>query len=452
MESVVPLRRKRPASMLHTSRLVGCGMIRSCIGSLAMADCSDFTRELAVATNYPLLLILSMTLVSLIAATAIGSLAVRTGFPLPMSDRRIGCVDGLRGYLALAVLAHHFVIWMQVTRFGGEWAPPTVNILNNLGAGGVALFFMTTGLVFYPRILAGFRRTSWVATYITRAFRIVPLVAVSVVIVTIIIEIRICARPKIGYIKNYLEWITAWAQPPLLDYPDSGRLDAYVLWSLWFEWVFYLLVLPACALAMDVLRGRVPSWIVPVALLIVSLAARQTHIMRNLPQYLPLFAIGMLGYEAQQRAWLRRLLQTSAAAVFACIALVFGLITAPIPYGVPQMAALGFFFAAVACGNGFAGVLRTRGALALGECSYGIYLLHGILLSLLFVDNSGSISSISANQEFFLMPLVAVAVSTITPLTFITIERPMIRMGSRLARFAIGHYVRPSAPQVEVAP
>ena len=61
-------------------------------------------RSLVVVINYPLLLILSMALVSMVAATAVGSLAVRAGFPLPMSDKRIGCVDGLRGYLALAVL------------------------------------------------------------------------------------------------------------------------------------------------------------------------------------------------------------------------------------------------------------------------------------------------------------------------------------------------------------
>ncbi len=405
-----------------------------------------------MAIDYPVLLILSMALVSLIAATAVGSLAVRTGFPLPTSDKRIGCVDGLRGYLALAVLVHHFVIWMQVTRFGGEWTAPTINVLNNLGAGGVALFFMTTGLVFYPRILIGFRRTSWIATYVTRAFRILPLIAVSMIIITLIIISRTGSRPHLNYIKDVLEWMTAWKQTPLLDYPDSGRVDAYVLWSLWFEWVFYLLVLPACALAMDVIRNRVPSWVLPIVLLIVSVAARQTHIMRDLPKYLPLFAIGMLGYEAQQRAWLRRMLQTPAAAVFACIALVFGLNAAPTPYGLPQMASLGFFFTAISCGNGFAGILRTRGALALGECSYGIYLLHGILLYLLFIDGYQLIDSVSSDADFLLMPLTAIAVAILTPLTFLLVERPMIRMGSRLARLATGHYVRPSAPQLEVAP
>ena len=79
-------------------------------------------------------------------ATVVADLAVRGGFPVPGGARRIGCVDGLRGYLALSVMIHHFAIWIQVTRLDGQWQPLTRNILNSMGSGAVALFFMTTGL------------------------------------------------------------------------------------------------------------------------------------------------------------------------------------------------------------------------------------------------------------------------------------------------------------------
>lgn len=402
--------------------------------------------------HYSLVAILVATFVAFISATLVGDIAVRAGFPLPEGGKKIGCVDGLRGYLALAVLVHHFLIWVQVTRLGAKWEHPKNNLLANFGAGGVALFFMTTGLLFYPRVLKGAQGNSWVALYITRAFRIIPLVAVSVAIVTAIIITRTGARPHLAYLKEAAEWITAWKQPSILDYPDSGRLDAYVLWSLWVEWAFYLAILPACALAQDTIRGRAPTWIVPAALLVIGLTFHQSHMARELPKYLPLFALGMLAWEAQNREWIRRRLQQPAAAVLAIAALLFGLTSAPNPYAWPQAASLGLFFAAVVCGNDFAGVLRTRGALALGECSYGIYLLHGILLDLLFTEGRTMMSGLPPGVDYAVLPLVVIAAVVITPVTYLLVERPMLRLGVRFAKAVTGLRIRSTAPQVEVAP
>ena len=402
--------------------------------------------------HYPMTPILLGAMVALLCATMVGSLAAAFGFPLPPNDRRIGCIDGLRGYLALFVLVHHFIIWIQIVRLSGQWAAPTVNLLNNFGAGGVALFFMTTGLVFYPRLVAGFSATSWVATYTTRAFRIIPLLAFSVLLLSLIIALRTGNRPKLHTIKALLEWITCWAQPPILGYADSGRLDAYVLWSLKYEWMFYLFVLPACALTMDAMRRPRPTWALPISLLLVSLAVRPIYPLWGLSRYLPLFVVGMLAYEAQRTEAIRRILSARWMAVPAAISLIAGLMSAPTPYGIPQLALIGFFFATVACGNGFFGALRTRGALALGECSYGIYLLHGIALNLLFVEGARFTYSFSISQSFALLPVVAAAVTCVTLLTYVLIERPLIRAGSRIAKIATKRSVRIDSPQIEMAP
>lgn len=57
--------------------------------------------------------------VAVVVTTYLASLFARARFPISPEDRRIGCVDGLRGYLALAVMVHHFFIWLQVTGGGG---------------------------------------------------------------------------------------------------------------------------------------------------------------------------------------------------------------------------------------------------------------------------------------------------------------------------------------------
>lgn len=386
-----------------------------------------------------------------VSATLIAALIARTHFPLPPTQRRIGCIDGLRGYVALSVLIHHFIFWMQVTRFRGNWEAPHVNVFNQFGAGGVALFFMTTGFVFYPRVLDGFRACAWPAIYTTRLFRIVPLVVASVAIITIIIAMRTGGGLDRGFPIAALQWITTWDEPPLLGYPDSGRLNAYVLWSLWHEWMFYLIVLPACALAMDLIRGRLPSWLVPVTLLVMAVVARLLYLPGSILRYLPLFAIGMIAFECHRREWFARALRTPRAAIAAALALGLGMIAAPTPYTF-AMPLFGFFFTCVACGNDMGGLLRTKSALILGECSYGIYLLHGILLSLLFVDAAQVVGSIAIDRLPILLPLAAVTIVLVTPVTYLLIERPAIRIGRNVSQRWTRQRLRTDAPELEVAP
>lgn len=46
-------------------------------------------------------------------AAGVGWLAERTrAIRVPDAATRIGCIDGLRGYLALSVMVHHFAVWL----------------------------------------------------------------------------------------------------------------------------------------------------------------------------------------------------------------------------------------------------------------------------------------------------------------------------------------------------
>ncbi|MBM6575428.1 acyltransferase [Microvirga sp. SRT01] len=386
-------------------------------------------------------------------ATLVGSALARAGFPLQDASRRIGHIDGLRGYLALAVLIHHFVIWTNVTRLDRPWGAPVENVLNQLGPGAVALFFMTTGFVFYPRVLTGWRGNRWVAVYIGRVFRIVPLVAVSVAIIAAIVHWRTGAMPGVRDVRAAALWISSWSQPALLGDPLASRLNAHVLWSLWYEWFFYLLVLPACAFGMDIVRGRLPSWIVPAALLVVTLAARAFHLPRNVQVYVPLFAVGMLAFEVSRHERFAARLRGAGAAVLSVAVLAAAMLLFHEPFGIVPMAGFALFFTAVACGNPIGGMLATRGALVLGECSYGLYLLHGIVLALTFVEGRGAIDALPVAWLGILLPLLAIVAVLVTATTYLAIERPGIRAGKRLAGWWTGRR-RPavSAPELEVAP
>jgi peptidoglycan/LPS O-acetylase OafA/YrhL len=395
-------------------------------------------------------------LTAVILATVVANLAARAKFPLPAGDRRLGCIDGLRGYLALAVAIHHFYIWVQVTRLDGSWSPPPVNFLNQLGSGGVALFFMITGLLFYPRVLDGFRETSWLRVFVSRIFRIVPLVAASFAFITLVIVARTGAALDPHYLRTAFEWIIALRETPILTYTDSGRLNSYVLWSLWFEWLFYLLVLPLCAAAMDYARGRkLATWTVPVSLLVAALSARNIGAHLGFPidafRYLPLFAVGMLAFECQAQPALRNALSTPLAGLAAIGALLVGMATTQFPYDV-SLPLFAFFFICVACGNSLGGALSTRGALILGECSFGIYLLHGILLDVLFVDAQDALLKVETAELPLLLVGVLVLLALAAQVTYRLIELPAMRGGRSLNRLLERPRPGPNLPHLAIGP
>ena len=370
-----------------------------------------------------------------VAATCTAGALNRAGVAVLPQDRRYGCIDGLRGYLALSVFIFHLQVWMKLTRPGSGWSPDEVHLFSCLGAGSVGLFFMITGFLFYPRVLTGFRAVSWPATYIGRFFRIVPMTLVSVLMVTSIAMARTGTMPDHTYIAAAAEWLTGWKEPPLLGYAEAGRTNCFVLWTLWYEWIFYIVLLPLCALISDVMRGRLPSWLLPAGLLAAALIGRHMRGFGGWPTFCPLFAIGMLGFECQRHPRMRAWLGARAMALPALACLIAAMLRESTPYGEWQLPLFGFFFLTVACGNDLGGVLSTRGARMLGECSFGIYLLHAIVLSLIFVEGAGVIAHLPLNALPLLLPPAAAFVTCACVLLHVGIEQPAMQAGHALSKF-----------------
>ena len=369
---------------------------------------------------------------SLVSGTLGAGAIVRFGFPLPNEKVRISCIDGLRGYLALSVMVYHFILWIEVTRLGGDWSRPKMAFFDSLGPGSVNLFFMTTGFVFYPRILGGLRGANWRAIYISRVFRIMPLLIVSVIAVSAVILRRINLQPTQHLelnLVNLFRWIVCWDEPSLFVYRDSARVNAGVLWSLGFEWQFYLFVLPVCTAAMT-LRGRAPTWCIPVTLIVVSMTLRPLHTLA-LITYLPLFGVGMIAFELKEREEIAAFLSTRAASA---VALAFFIAGSVLFNGAIRLLCHVMFFICVACGTSIWGLLRISAARALGELSYGIYLLHGLVLSIVFVDLSQMIVGVPAEGIAALMPVAAAATVLLSASTFLLVERPFINIGKLVGR------------------
>lgn len=84
----------------------------------------------------------AVIIAAFLLAAAIAATADRMRWTaLPEAGLRIGCIDGLRGYLALGVMIHHFTIWLGVLQ-GLPWQAPSIHVWAAL-IGGAALVVET---------------------------------------------------------------------------------------------------------------------------------------------------------------------------------------------------------------------------------------------------------------------------------------------------------------------
>jgi peptidoglycan/LPS O-acetylase OafA/YrhL len=146
---------------------------------------------------------------------------------------------------------------------------------------------------------------------------------------------------------------------------------------------------------------------------------------------LPLFASGMLAYECWSSPIWRGALGTTLSSVAGIVGLVIAMTLSKDAYGW-SMPLFAFFFLTVACGNSVGGLLRTRAAVALGELSFPVYLLHGIVLWL-GVNALSSVAAGEAEPVLFALPAISVLTVGIAFLANFCVERPTLVVGERIA-------------------
>jgi len=88
----------------------------------------------------------------------------------------------------------------------------------------------------------------------------------------------------------------------------------------------------------------------------------------------------------------------------------------------------------VAAGNSYFGVFSARPSIVLGEASYGIYLLHGVVLYIALADATPFMERYGPAPFWLALPFIVAAVVAAAILAHGLIEKPAIRAGRSLAR------------------
>lgn len=351
--------------------------------------------------------------------------------PVHRTPSRIPPLDGLRGFLAIGVLLFHGSLYRHYAATG-RWEG-TRPFLTMVGFTGVFLFFMVTGFLFWSRLIAVRGRIDWIGFFIARIFRIGPiyLLAVGLAVAAILAITRRLAVPADSLLVQIAQWSALGLNTPHpVNGYDLNLLLAGVTWSLWYEWMFYF-SLPVLALLTRFPRAHLPA---AAAVLVGGLVVLDRQ--QSLPAaFVALFGCGMLAASLQAHRLTPR--PGRVTSILAAALLVWGVAGFDSPFMAKPILLDGAAFTLISSGTTLFGALTTRAAQRLGNVSYGIYLLQGLVLAAVFRPPPLAALAVASPVTHALMLAASGAIlAVVATMAHAGIERPCMQLGNKLARQA----------------
>jgi peptidoglycan/LPS O-acetylase OafA/YrhL len=377
---------------------------------------------------------------------------------LKLLGMRFAAIDGLRGWLAWAVVIAHIV------QFGNlEAGSSSAESIVSFGPIAVMVFVVISGFVICGRVIDV--NEPWWPYIIRRFFRIFPLYWFLLVIAAFLTPFAAVAYnamqwahdPPGGVQVWFHDWndlmlmhpVTQWGlhltllQGIVSDsfWPRTSTNMLGPAWSLSLEWQFYLVA----PLFVGLLMNRKYSAItVAASLLSASFFAREFFGTYALPAFLPisayLFMIGIssrLGFEQLQKATL------PTAIIIAVLFFIF------LDKDLRWLGIWGCVFIYLLNERRWkadpdiitrlmSAGLDSKWALYFGERSYSVYLAHiPVIYVLLLFLAPLELSKWQATAAFAVLTVVFTAI--VSNILYRYIEQPFIRLGSRIARQQAAH-------------
>lgn len=370
-----------------------------------------------------------ISLLSFLVAIMVGSLLTRADVFSFLDNResRFETLDGLRGFLALSVFFHHFVV-TYYWKVNGSWTRPPEDYYQNYGKVGVAIFFMITGFLFISKLLNSKWSVDWLKLFKSRIFRIMPIYIFAVAFITLIVFHNSAYQLNSSLyilLKELFKW-GVFRGGNINDFENTRIIIAGVDWTLKYEWAFYVL-LPVISVFFSKANRTVIFMSCGVVILLFF---RPVSLLGFSSIYAILFLVGGISaYIVNFKLPFINKIRSKATSLVVFF-LLSGVLFYPRTFDFFHIFMMSVFFILVVLGNDIFGVLRLSSAKLLGEISYSIYLLHGMVLYILFTQLSIlDITSLSVNEYSLLMPIVGVLVVIISSITYLYIEKPFIEYG-----------------------
>ena len=305
-------------------------------------------------------------------------------FGLPPAGGRFHTMDGLRGYLAFFVFLHHSAVWYSFLHTS-QWLPPSSPLYIHFGLGSVDLFFMITAFLFWSKLIESrSKKIDWLRLYVSRVLRLFPLYAAVILLVLLVVgfgsrfHLREPAGLLIAHIGKWMSF-TILGAPDINGFVDTRNIVAGVMWSLPYEWWFYL-SLPIFGLLFG--RIRPASWF--FFSLLATAAGIYWAIHFSVINMFVAFLGGIAAAFLVRQEQFCALVSGRVGAVLAIFFVAIGPVIYMTADSQPGIFLLSLGFIIIACGNTLFGILAWPASRMLGEITYGIYLLHGMIFFVTF--------------------------------------------------------------------
>lgn len=349
-----------------------------------------------------------------------------------LSEIRYPEIDGLRGYLAFFVFLHHSYIW-QVFLKTKNWEDPGSNLFNQFGETTVVFFFIITAFLFTTKLFNNKTgNIDWSEYLKSRFFRLFPMYFFSVILIFFIVAcltqftIRV---PFIENLKSTLSWLffnVSKKNSDLNGLDKTFIINSGITWTLPYEWTFYLL-LPLIALWFKIkvnLKAVLGFTLLAAIIMLINKSS-----LRHFMPFTGGIIVAVLLHTKKFEGILKQNKYTVLALLFLAISVYFfngG--RKPV-----QIVIDSIVFLIIASGNNFFGILSSSFSRKFGQITYSLYLLHGILLFIIFRFIIGfERAEILTNAEFWLIIIATVfPLILICQLTFKYIELPLMSLAKR---------------------
>ncbi|HVZ99021.1 MAG TPA: acyltransferase [Caulobacterales bacterium] len=364
---------------------------------------------------------------------------------------RFAAIEGLRAWLAWAVVFSHLAQTLSMEALGGHW-----KLMEDGGEVAVYVFIVISGFVITGLVVD--KQESWPRYILRRAFRIFPAYWVAWALALAVLPFALAALAHEPWLAapgaTYDDLLRGWngamrahALPEHLlhatllsgvvadsVWPYAANAVLGPAWSLTLEWQFYL-VAPLLIWLLRSKHGRLP------AVLAIALGAygfqEQWFGHYNLPTFLPgaayVFLIGIAS-----RLGFAELKRVPVPAAFVFGALIVGVIYREIMWLAVWCAMLAFLLRGAewraATGAVMRAAFESAPARYFGACSYSVYLLHLPIMQFATWIITTRFAPDQMHAFLYVTAATVPATLILSDALYRAVERPMIGLGARLAR------------------